>query len=414
MSVYVSNQIGIDNNISSLYDRSLYVYGLKLVASGAVGGNEAVPDEWVYKTARVVQLLLDKNGSGIDQLAQERAVNILAGADGTFHAGKPTVQRISYGSGDSYSPNPLSDEGNYLWDGLSAFLDSHAADDMVWYRNVSSPNPPQGDNDIGELMEHILHTIQTFGLRGAAEGSLAGLNPNDTNSELQLALREAVDSGTFGLDGYGGSLNRDAEYTNSVIVKEYLYLLTFGMWGYSTFWENGTLAPEWSDAARTPEGVLASNPLGYSLFNDYIAPVLSKPEVATLRTIFQDNDQGESGYVWDTSESATIDVIVDKGILGDTAVMLTNLTETTLMNGETLLSQVFEYAGHEFVVKTIASLITIVTKNGEFTEEFRLEIEEFIPGYGSLTYQEAVSLVGIANINDALLSVAGADGSYVS
>ena len=384
------------------------------MASGAVGGNEAVHDEWVYKTARVVQLLLDKNGSGIDQLAQERAVNILAGADGTFHAGKPTVQRISYGSGDSYSPNPLSDEGNYLWGGLSAFLDSHAADDMVWYRNVSSPNPPQGDNDIGELMEHILHTIQTFGLRGAAEGSLAGLNPNDTNSELQLALREAVDSGTFGLDGYGGSLNRDAEYTNSVIVKEYLYLLTFGMWGYSTFWENGTLAPEWSDAARTPEGVLASNPLGYSLFNDYIAPVLSKPEVATLRTIFQDNDQGESGYVWDTSESATIDVIVDKGILGDTAVMLTNLTETTLMNGETLLSQVLEYAGHEFVVKTIASLITIVTKNGEFTEEFRLEIEEFIPGYGSLTYQEAVSLVGIANINDALLSVAGADGSYVS
>ena len=141
---------------------------------------------------------------------------------------------------------------------------------------------------------------------------------------------------------------------------------------------------------------------------------MSKPEVATLRTIFQDNDQGESGYVWDTSESASIDVIVDKGILGDTAVMLTNLTETTLMNGETLLSQVLEYAGHEFVVKTIASLITIVTKNGEFTEEFRLEIEEFIPGYGSLTYQEAVSLVGIANINDALLSVAGADGSYVS
>ena len=286
---------------------------------------------------------------------------------------------------------------------------------MVWYRNVSSPNPPQGDNDIGEILEHLLHTIQTMGLQGATEGSQAALDVNNANSELHLALREAIDSGTVDFDGYGmGSYGSDPNITNDVFVKEYLYLLTFAMWEFSVFWENGTLEPEWSDTARTPEGVLASNPLGYRLFNDYIAPVMSKPEITTLRTIFQDNDQGESGYVWDTTESASIDIIVDQGILGDTAVMLKNLSETTLVNGETLLSQALEYQGQEFNYETIASLITIVIKNGVFTNEFRSEIEESFPEYGSLSYQEAIGLVGVANIDDALLSVAGTDGTFVS
>ena len=285
---------------------------------------------------------------------------------------------------------------------------------MIWYRNVDSPNPPQGDNDISELMEHILHTIQTWGLRGAADGSLTALDPNNTNSELHLAIKQGVDSGTFGLDNYGGSLDRDPEYTNAVIIKEYLYLLTFGMWGYSIFWDGSTLAPEWSDAARTPSGVLAANPLGYSLFNDYIAPVLSKPEIVTLRTIFQDNDQGESGYVWDTSEIASIDIIVDKGILGDAPVMIKNLTKKTLKNGEILLNQAIEYQGEEFVYDNIASVITIVTNNGEFTDEFVFEIKESFPQYGSLSYREAVRLVGVANIDSALVSVAGADGMHVA
>ena len=62
MTVYTSEQLKPNTNISSHFDRSLDVYGIKLVASGAVGGNEAVPDEWVYTTARVVQLLLEGEG----------------------------------------------------------------------------------------------------------------------------------------------------------------------------------------------------------------------------------------------------------------------------------------------------------------------------------------------------------------
>ena len=47
--------------------------------------------------------------------------------------------------------------------------------------------------------------------------------------------------------------------------------------------------------------MLAENPLGHALFMTYFDPVLSKPDFATLRSMFQDNDQGESGYVPDAN-----------------------------------------------------------------------------------------------------------------
>ena len=47
------------------------------------------------------------------------------------------------------------------------------------------------------------------------------------------------------------------------------------------------------------EGVLANNPLGYELYNSYFKPVISKPSKEILRNIFQDNDQGDSGYTPD-------------------------------------------------------------------------------------------------------------------
>ena len=48
---------------------------------------------------------------------------------------------------------------------------------------------------------------------------------------------------------------------------------------------------------------MAENPLGYALFNTYFAPVLSKPDFTTLRSMFQDNDGGLSGYQPDAVEA---------------------------------------------------------------------------------------------------------------
>ena len=281
------------------YDRELTINGIKLIVAGDIGGQLAVPDFWIYKTARVFQLLIDKDAEDIDSNSQLSMIKTLKGEIG-WHQGYPSGQRIARGGGNEYSPNFLDDNRNQSYPGLEAFEDALALDDMVWYKNIDSQ--ATGDDDINEIMEHTLHTLHRFGVRGGVQGSTEALNieaeeEDITNTDVFLAMKEAYTNGVFDIEGNGGDINnRDAW---PVMLKEYQYLLTYGMWEFSEFWEGGSLSPEWNDNARTPEGVLANNPLGYELYNTYFKPVISIPSKEILREIFQDGDQGESGYIVD-------------------------------------------------------------------------------------------------------------------
>ena len=281
------------------YDRELTINGIKLIVAGDIGGQLAVPDFWIYKTARVFELLIDKDGEDIDANSQLNMIKTLKGEIG-WHGGYPAGQRIARGGGNEYSPNFLDDNRNQSYPGLEAFEDALALDDMVWYKNIDSQGT--GDDDINEIIEHTLHTLHRFGVRGGVQGSTEALNieaeeEDITNTDIFLAMKEAYTNGVFDIEGYGGDINnRDAW---PVMLKEYQYLLTYGMWEFNEFWEGGSLSPEWNDNARTPEGVLANNPLGYELYNTYFKPVISIPSKDTLREIFQNGDQGESGYIVD-------------------------------------------------------------------------------------------------------------------
>jgi hypothetical protein len=281
------------------YDRELTINGIKLIVAGDIGGQLAVPDFWIYKTARVFELLIDKDGEDIDANSQLNMIKTLKGEIG-WHRGYPAGQRIARGGGNEYSPNFLDDNRNQSYPGLEAFEDALALDDMVWYKNIDSQGT--GDDDINEILEHTLHTLHRFGVRGGVQGSTEALNieaeeEDITNTDIFLAMKEAYTNGVFDIEGYGGDINnRDAW---PVMLKEYQYLLTYGMWEFNEFWEGGSLSPEWNDNARTPEGVLANNPLGYELYNTYFKPVISIPSKDTLREIFQNGDQGESGYIVD-------------------------------------------------------------------------------------------------------------------
>ena len=411
MPFYQSGELIKYESITELYDRSLTVYGIKIVAGAEVSGNKAVPDDWVYKTAKVIQLLLDPEGQGIDSVAQENATKILEGASGTFHAGLSTVQRTLYGSGDSYESNPL--RSPELWKGLDEHNDIHVSNDMVWYRNIESPNPPTGRNDTAEIMEHVLHTIHMLGIKGAVEGSLQALNGSDQSSEVYKAMNEAVENGAFDLEGYGGSLDRDLDFTGQVILKEYLYLLTFGMWEYNEFWDGGSLAPEWSDSARTPEGVLDMNPLGYALFTKYLAPIISQPSKEMLLDMFQDNDQGAHGYLSDTIERNIISLIVEEGIVSESALTVSDLNEVIVRNGQDVLSHTIEYGGQAYKYQDVDKLTMVYLRNDEFSTEFQKEIADSFPDYSTVSYSDVVSLVGISGMSDVILQIAGADGTFV-
>ena len=310
---YTSTAIETDSTNSTLYGKSLYSHGLKIVQGAAVGGQTAVPDLFTEKVAQVVKLMITGSGPDIDAVAQANMIGTLKGESGTWHSGYPTAQRILRGAGSDYSPNPLIDSNYSSYSGLQNFQDTHSTNDMVWYLN-SSATPGSGDADITEVMEHLMHTIHLYGVRGGVEGSVNGLSwmpdlDSDWNTrELYLALKEAVDNNVFDISGYG-----DGDYTTAatfeLAAKEYLYLLNFNMWEYSSLWDGGSLSPEWNDNSRTQSGIQTYNPLGYALYNKYIKPVLTKPSLSSLRSIFQDGDvgnpaiAGSSGYTPEVGSS---------------------------------------------------------------------------------------------------------------
>jgi hypothetical protein len=297
-NVYLSGDI-VQINPFVFYDRYLSVYGIKIVAAGEIGGQKAVPDKWIYKTAQVFKMLMDKNANGIDQNSQINLIKNLSGETG-WHQGFSTGQRVAYGGGNEYSPNFLTDEGRKQYDGLEAFEDDLMLDDMVWYKNVDSKFT--GDDDIVEILEHTLHTLHRFGVKGAVNGSTEELNieeelGNVDGTELFLAMKEAYENSVFDIEGYGNDFNNKNAWP--VMLKEYQYLLTFAMWEFSEFWDGGSLSPEWNDNSRTKDGLKSNNPLGFALYEKYFSPVISKPSKTVLRTMFKDNDEGDSGYVPD-------------------------------------------------------------------------------------------------------------------
>jgi hypothetical protein len=109
----------------------------------------------------------------------------------------------------------------------------------------------------------------------------------------------------------------------------------------SVYWDGGSLSPEWDDSLKTPAGMLANNPLGYALFNTYFAPVLSKPDFATIESIFGENDTGVSGYVVDVIASGGDGVGADDEIIvrkstSDGSFLPPTDTYDTLIGGGTL------------------------------------------------------------------------------
>ena len=169
----------LQSTTSSLFDRTLDVNGVKLLVGGETGDQAKVPDEWAHKVAQSFVMLMDSNKAGIDASAQQQMINILAGADGTWHEGIGTSQRILKGAADEYPLNPLEDRIEGELDaqygvGTEALLNS-IMQDMIWYQN-SSGTIGVGDGDIQELFEHALHTLHPWGVRGAVEGSIDALN----------------------------------------------------------------------------------------------------------------------------------------------------------------------------------------------------------------------------------------------
>jgi hypothetical protein len=115
-----------------------------------------------------------------------------------------------------------------------------------------------------------------------------------------------------------------------------------------------------------------------------------------------------------TSLTNTLSVVVDKGVLGTDAVLLKELTEKMTLKDGLVTNHTVTYGATTFDYAQIDALIMTVTRNGNFTDEFKQEITNAAPSAASLTYTDAVALVGSANIDKTILHIAGADGLFVA
>lgn len=329
-SLYNAEALIADSGIGAVFDKSLQVRGIKIVQAGAVGGNTAVADEFTRKVAKLVTWIVEPKGAGINQKAQENFIKILRGdAEASWHPGTQTVQRIGYGSGGDYDPNWLSDAGAAQYVGYTQWLNTVQVNDMVWYLNSSGDSTAVGDTDAQEVMEHIFHTMHMFGLDARGMKQYPYLDSDYKSGELYLAMKQAIDASKYDPSGYAPNWDSDEDqYQNAI--KEYLYLLHFGMHQYSYLWPdkdsggiNGSLSPEWTDDMRTPTGIATYNPLGFALFAKYINPVMAKIPLGSIRSLFRDGDAGDpfdagaSQYIADSdSRIQTIDWYEQSGLTG--------------------------------------------------------------------------------------------------
>jgi len=301
--------INVTGNGSDFFKREVTTNGVRIMGAGTVGGQTAVPDAWLEKVARMVELFTDPTGAGINEEYQRNLIKNLSGDAGTYHAGLPTIQRVARGAGADYTPNFLTDEGVVFWN-LTDLFDTHVQNDMVWYLNSTGDGYGDGDTDAQEVIEHVFHTLHMHGLPAEDIKLYPFISADWQSGDLYAAMEEAYDAGKWDPSGYQSP--SDDWKTNAdafeVAAKEYLYLLNFCMFEYTELWDGGSLAPEWTDDMRTQAGILANNPLGYAFHNTYIATIISKPSLATIRSIFQDGNTpaqdnpalaGVSGYVVD-------------------------------------------------------------------------------------------------------------------
>ena len=301
--------INVVGDGSDFFKREVTVNGVRVMGAGTVGGQTAVSDAWLEKVARMFELFTDPTGAGINSTLQRNLIKNLSGDTGTYHAGLPTIQRVARGAGSDYSTNFLTDPGIVFWN-LTNLFDTHVQNDMVWYLNSTGSGYGDGDIDAQEVIEHVFHTLHMHGLDAVSLKMYSYISADWASGPLYAAMEEAYDAGKWDSSGYGGNAWKTDGDAFEVAAKEYLYLLNFCMFEYTDLWDGNSLAPEWSDDMRTQAGIQANNPLGYAFHNTYIAPVISKPSLATIRSIFQDGNTpeqdnpalaGASGYVVDVA-----------------------------------------------------------------------------------------------------------------
>ena len=138
---------------------------------------------------------------------------------------------------------------------------------------------------IGEVIEHLLHTITEVVFNSSFSTEWTW---NNTSSNVHLAMQQAISNGIYDVSDYAGLLG-DAEAYRKVTTKEYGYWLILAEWDYFGITGKvdvgyGTGNSEFTKG--TSAEIAAGNPLGHKLYLDTVAKVLSVPDKDVIRSLY--------------------------------------------------------------------------------------------------------------------------------
>jgi hypothetical protein len=276
------------------------------------------------------------------------------------------------------------------------------------------------DNDVGLAISTLDESLV---IAGYSEGNFGSQINSGASDVFVASIKSVLSTVQFSItvsssaEGNNGSNLVTVQATLSVASTETVTVpISYsGTAGSGTDYTNATSSITITAGQTT--GSATFSVIGDSTVepNETIILTMGTPTNATLGTnkVYTHTVLNDDLAAQPVSRTHSVNVLVDKGVLGSIPVLLKDLVEEITTTGTTVTSHTMSYRGTKFRYSDIDALITTVIRDGEFTEEFRKEIVDQFPSVGGITYKDAVSLVGAANIDAILISVAGADGNYV-
>ena len=238
------------------YHRYIDVAGLRMFVLPEVG------EEFIYKVGEIYYLMLQK-GEHIDQDIRSSYLKTVKN-DFVF-------QKIGYEGPERYGLD--SDPPGIDCCPGKGYEDNQT--DFIWEYPSAS-----GDDQIGEVVEHLLHTVT--GVAFALE--FTEWNWENPNSEIVLAMNEAIEKNIFDISSY-------EEIKNSGNIEDFnrITSIEFAFWGIVTEWGYGDIydLPHDEFTISTPSEVKEQLPLFHKLFEDTIKTIFTPPDKEYLREMFR-------------------------------------------------------------------------------------------------------------------------------
>ena len=141
-----------------------------------------------------------------------------------------------------------------------------------------------GKEQIGEVVEHLLHTVTNVILYLAYPNEW---DFNKSSSALSKAMQEAIDKGIYKIYSYD-ELKNDKEIYHKILTQEYAYWLILAEWDYYIIGgkKMDGMSGNEEFTIGTSSEISAQLPLGHKLYKDYVEKILSIPDSETILSLF--------------------------------------------------------------------------------------------------------------------------------